>query len=137
MKKKLLIVGLIAMLAICFTACGNSSSSSSSSTQAEKVTYSSILKSYTAKMKAQTPKLVKEYKSKSSGITDINKLAKICNDEVEKLAATCNDGVSEMADLKLKNNDSDDTYTEWAKKLQDRYSKYASKIQKAYTDSAT
>ena len=42
-----------------------------------------------------------------------------------------------MAEIKLKNGDSDDTYNEWAGKLQDVYTTQAQQVQDAYTSIAT
>ena len=134
MRKKVLVVLIIAALAITMTACG--SSSSSTKTQPKKVTYSSILKDYTEKMKCQTPKLVKEYNTKAKKHTgDINALADICTKETEKLADTCTEGTQKMADLMTKNGDKQSVYEKWAKKLQNVYQNDAKKITDAYTKS--
>ena len=47
------------------------------------------------------------------------------------------EGVSKMAEIKLKNGDSDDTYNEWAGKLQEVYTTQAQQVQDAYTSVAT
>ena len=57
--------------------------------------------------------------------------------KVEKLATICTEGVSKMAEIKLKNGDSDDTYNEWAGKLQEVYTTQAQQVQDAYTSVAT
>ena len=116
------------------SACG---SSSSSTAETKKVTYSSILKEYDQKMSDATPKLVDEFNEEADGVTDVNSLAQISTSKVEDLAKICNEGVEKMAKLKIKNDDSDDTYNEWAGKLQDKYTAYAQKITDAYTAKAT
>ena len=42
-----------------------------------------------------------------------------------------------MAELKLKNGDDDETYQEWAKKLQDVYTEQAKQISDAYLSIGT
>ncbi len=95
-----------------------------------------ILDDYTQKIKDATPGLVTEYNSKSAGITDINQLATISNEEVTKRAEISNEGVGKMADLMLKNKDTQDIYQEWAGKLTDVYTEYAGQITDAYINSA-
>lgn len=98
--------------------------------------YQSILDEYTEKMEKAVPGLVSEYRSESSGISDIESLAKICNEKVGKLASICNEGVGEMAKLMNSSGDSYSTYESWAGKLMDQYTDIAQEIQDAYLDSA-
>ena len=42
-----------------------------------------------------------------------------------------------MAELMLKNGDDQETYEEWAGKLQDVYTEYSTQITDAYTSSTT
>ena len=42
-----------------------------------------------------------------------------------------------MAELMLENGDDQETYEEWAGKLQDVYTEYSTQITDAYTNSAT
>lgn len=141
MRKKILTLGLTAMMAVSLAACGGSSGDSDSgnaSDQAEEVTYESILEDYTKQLQDATPGLVEEYNEESADLSgDVNALAELSNDKIEELAEICNDGVEEMAELKLKNGDDDETYEEWAGKLQDVYQDEAQDITDAYMDSAT
>ena len=98
--------------------------------------YSSILDTYTKKMQDTVPQLVNEYNSESSGISDINELAELCNKKVGDLAEICNEGVGKMADLMYSNGDSYDTYEGWAQKLMNNYNDIAQDIMDAYLDSA-
>lgn len=99
-------------------------------------TYAGILETYTNKMKAAVPGLVSEYENESAGISDITRLAEICNDKVEDLAELCNEGVGKMAELMYDNNDSYDTYSNWSEKLMNNYIEIAQEIQDAYINSA-
>lgn len=98
--------------------------------------YESILNEYTKKMEEAVPELVREYNNEASGISDINRLAEICNDKVEDLAEICNEGIEKMANLMYSKGDSYSTYESWAGKLQDEYAELATEIQDAYIDSA-
>ena len=86
-------------------------------------------------MKDAAPGLVSEYNSSASGISDIDRLADICNDKVGKLADICNEGVGLMADLMYSRGDSYETYEKWASKLMDNYLEIAMEIQDAYIES--
>lgn len=114
----------------------------SAGTTAEKqttgeVTYQSILDDYTKKIKAATPKLVKEYNSEAKKHAgDINELAKISTKKIETLAQINTEGAKEMAELMTKNGDKYETYEDWVGKLYKVYEKYAGKITDAYMDSA-
>ena len=98
--------------------------------------YQAILDEYTRKMENAVDGLVREYRSEASGISDIEKLAEICNDKNGDLAEICNEGVGEMADLMYSKGDSYDTYESWAGKLMDNYNDIAKEIMDAYLDSA-
>ena len=100
-------------------------------------TYQTILDEYTSKMKQAVPDLIQQYKTESTGISDINRLAEICNDKVSVLAEICNEGISEMAELMYSKGDSYDTYEKWSGELMDKYMDIANEIQDAYLDSAT
>ncbi len=100
-------------------------------------TYQSILDEYTSKMERAVPGLVQEYKTESAGISDINRLAELCNDKVGELAEICNEGVSEMAEIMYMKGDAYETYEKWAGALMDNYSDIAAEIQDAYLESAT
>lgn len=105
-------------------------------TDRDNSSYQSILDTYTEKMEKAVPGLVSQYRSEASGVSDIGKLAEICNDKVGKLAAICNEGVGKMAELMNSRGDSYSTYEGWAGKLMDNYSVIAQEIQEAYLDSA-
>ena len=107
-----------------------------SSTDGDNSSYQSILDTYTEKMEKSVPGLVSQYRSEASGVSDIGKLAEICNDKVGKLAEICNEGVGKMAELMNSRGDSYSTYEGWAGKLMDNYSDIAQEIQDAYLDSA-
>ena len=100
------------------------------------ISYQSILDTYTEKMEEAVPGLVSQYRSEASGISDIEKLAEICNDKISKLAEICNEGIGKMAELMNSRGDSYSTYEDWAGKLMDNYSDIAQEIQDAYLDSA-
>ena len=107
-----------------------------SSTVGDSSSYQSILDTYTEKMEKAVPGLVSQYRSEASGVTDIGKLAEICNNKIGKLAGICNEGVGKMAELMNSRGDSYSTYESWAGKLMDNYSDIAQEIQDAYLDSA-
>ena len=107
-----------------------------SSTDGDNSSYQSILDTYTEKMEKAVPGLVSQYRSEASGVSDIGKLAEICNDKVGKLAEISNEGVGKMAELMNSRGDSYSTYEGWAGKLMDNYSDIAQEIQDAYLDSA-
>ena len=107
-----------------------------SSTDGDSSSYQSILDTYTEKMEKAVPGLVSQYRSEASGVTDIGKLAEICNNKIGKLAGICNEGVGKMAELMNSRGDSYSTYESWASKLMDNYSDIAQEIQDAYLDSA-
>ena len=107
-----------------------------SSTVGDSSSYQSILDTYTEKMEKAVPGLVSQYRSEASGVTDIGKLAEICNNKIGKLAGICNEGVGKMAELMNSRGDSYSTYEGWAGKLMDNYSDIAQEIQDAYLDSA-
>ena len=121
--KKFLSMGLVIMLVVLsLTACG--------STQ----TYDAVLKEYTAKIEEATPTLVDEFKTEASNITDITKLAEISNEKIQKLAEISTEGIGKMAEIKLKNNDDNNVYEEWAQKLTDVYETEAKKITDEYEE---
>ena len=101
----------------------------------ENSIYQSILDEYTSKMEKAVPGLIEEYKSEAAGVSDINRLAEICNDKVGELAEICNEGISEMAEIMYLKGDSYDTYEEWAGKLMDNYTDFATEIQNVYIES--
>ena len=107
-----------------------------SSTDGDSSSYQSILDTYTEKMEKAVPGLVSQYRSEASGVTDIGKLAEICNNKIGKLAGICNEGVGKMAELMNSRGDSYSTYESWAGKLMDNYSDIAQEIQDAYLASA-
>ncbi len=111
-------------------------SGAESSGPASLSSYADILEVYTEKMKKAVPQLVQEYNNESSGISDINKLAELCNKKVGDLAEICNEGVGMMADLMYSNEDSYNTYESWAQKLMDNYNDIAQEIMDAYLNSA-
>ena len=113
-----------------------SSGSTGSSSYGSNSSYQSILDTYTEKMENAVPGLISEYRSAASGISDIEKLARISNNKISKLAEICNEGVGKMAQLMNTRGDSYDTYESWAGKLMDNYSDIAQEIQDAYLDSA-
>ena len=90
-----------------------------SSTDGDSSSYQSILDTYTEKMEKAVPGLVSQYRSEASGVTDIGKLAEICNNKIGKLAGICNEGVGKMAELMNSRGDSYSTYESWAGKLMD------------------
>ena len=59
------------------------------------------LKEYTAKIEEATPTLVEEFKTETSGITDVTKLAEISNAKIQKLAEISTEGIGKMAEIKL------------------------------------
>ena len=150
MKKKIVALLLASSMALSLSACGGSGSDSSSSKsdtkteetaksdtssdnssadQSEETTYQSILDEYTRKITEATPGVVDEFNTEAPEKNgDVNALAELCNAKVEKLATICNEGVSKMAEIKLKNGDSDDTYNEWAGKLQEVYTTQAQQV---------
>ncbi len=97
--------------------------------------YEDIYNEYVKKMEDKVSSLVREYKSDAAGISDINRLADLCNEKIEKLADICNEGVGEMADLMYEKGDSYSTYETWATKLMDEYTEISSQIFDAYLDS--
>lgn len=151
MKKKLLTIILSGALALSFTACGDSSDSASDKTEsskettsdvaeepAEDVTYQSVLDDYTQKIKDATPGLVDEYNTESAEAGgDVQKLAELSNAKITKLAEISNEGISKMADIMLKSGDEQETYEEWAAKLQAVYQENAQQITDAYMSSAS
>lgn len=152
MKKRLLTIILSGMLAMSFTACGNAGdttsdkkaeSSKESTTKVseeptEDVTYQSILDDYTQKIKDATPGLVDEYNTESAEAAgDVQKLAELSNAKISKLAEISNEGISKMADIMLKSGDEQETYEEWAAKLQAVYQENAQQITDAYMSSAS
>lgn len=99
--------------------------------------YEGILNTYTRKMNDALPGLISAYRSEASGVSDINRLAEICNDKISKLAEICNEGVSEMAELMYSRGDAYGTYESWSGKLMDNYSNIAGEIQDVYIFSAS
>lgn len=114
----------------------SNSNTTNSSANESLSSYEGLLNAYTRKMEDAVPGLVSEYKSAASGISDIERLAEICNDKVGDLAEICNEGVGKMADLMYSRGDSYDTYEKWAGKLMDNYTDIAMEIQDAYIESA-
>lgn len=98
--------------------------------------YESILNTYTQKMKDAVPGLVASYRSEAAGISDIGRLALICNNKVGELSSICNEGIGKMAEQMYSAGDSYSVYEKWAGKLMDNYMDIAMEIQNAYLDSA-
>lgn len=119
--KKILSMGVVAMLVVLLlTACGGGQ------------TYEDVLKEYTDKIEQAAPTLVEEFRTESSGITDITKLAEISIAKIQKLAEISTEGIGKMAEIRLKNNDGNGLYEDWAKKLTDVYEREAKKITDEY-----
>lgn len=150
--KKIFTVVLLALL-ICLgtVGCGTSETTKQTTPPSETVTtqsvtetasadessYQSIYDEYTQKLKDAAPALVKEYNDEAAAKAgDINALATLSNAKITKLAEICNEGVEKMASLKLKNGDSNDTYMDWAGKLQNVYTEQGQLITNAYMASA-
>ena len=91
---------------------------------------------YTQKMKDAVPGLVASYRSEAAGISDIGRLALICNNKVGELSSICNEGIGKMAEQMYSAGDSYSVYEKWAGKLMDNYMDIAMEIQNAYLDSA-
>lgn len=117
------------------TESSTSTTQSSGSYSTEGGTYQTILDEYTQKMEKATPGLVAAYERESAGITDIDRLAKICNKQVEKLAEICNEGVGKMAELMFEQGDSYETYERWTGKLMDVYMDLSDEIMNVYLNS--
>ena len=118
--KRFLVVGLIMVLVI------------SSLAGCKGQTYEDVLNEYTQKIQESAPTLVEEFKTETSGITDITKLAEISNQKIQKLAEISTKGIGKMAEIKIKNNDDNGVYEEWAKKLTDIYESEAKKVTDEY-----
>ena len=119
--KKILTMGLVVMLVILsMTGCGGGQ------------TYEDVLSEYTEKIEEATPILIEEFKTETSGITDVTKLAEISNQKIQRLAGISTEGISKMAEIRLKNNDDNNVYEEWAQKLTDVYEREAKKITDEY-----
>lgn len=119
--KKILSMCLVVMLVVLsVTGCGGGQ------------TYDDVLKEYTDKIEETAPTLVEEFKTETSGITDINIIAEISNSKIQKLAEISVEGIGKMAEIKLKNNDDNSLYEEWAQKLNDVYEREAKKITDEY-----
>lgn len=120
----------------------SSDNKSSKSKGVDKATaeekYDSILKDYTKKIKAATPKLVDEYNEEAQGNEDgIEGLAKLSNEKTVKLAKISNDGIAEMAKVHLTSGKGKyEDYEKWATKLTDVYMEEAKQITEAYMQSA-
>ena len=117
---------------------GNSSAESVQGQRQVRIdlSYQSILDEYTERMESAVVGLVREYKSETSGISDVKQLAEICNDKIEDLADILNEGIGEMADLMYSNGDSYNTYESWAGELMENYNDIAQEIMDTYLDSA-
>ena len=98
--------------------------------------YQKIYKTYAAKMRKATPKLLKEFKQEAEGKNlTMQKLARICNEKVGVLADICNDGSFAMADISfLDPNSSYDDYEDWNLKLSDVYMEESMKINDYYIE---
>ena len=159
MKKKLVALLIASTMALTVTACGGTTTETAApkaeaeapakveepaeSTEkaeepAEEVTYQSILDEYTAKIEEAAPKLAEEFKTEAASKKgDVAALAELSTAKMEKLAEISVEGVEKMAALMLKNGDSQETYTEWANKLNDVYMKQSEIITNAYMKEAT
>ena len=140
MKKKLTALLLIALMAFAVAACGtDETATDTEATEAEvtEVTYESILEEYTQKIEDAIPELVEEYNAEAADLNgDTTALALLCTEKIEKLGEICTEGTEKMAELKIKNGDTEDTYTEWAEKLNSVYLEQSKEITKVYTDTA-
>lgn len=124
MKRIVALVLITLSLVLSLTACGDGK------------TYEDVLNEYTVKIEELTPTLVNEFKSETTGITDVYQLAEISNKKIQKLAEISNEGIGKMAEIKLKNNDEENVYEEWAKKLTDVYEREAKKITDEYEEAS-
>lgn len=110
------------------------------STAAPKKTasYQSILDTYSAKIKAATPKLIEEYNNEAAKNTSgVEGLATLSNAKISKLAEISTEGISEMAKIALLTGSGKySEYQEWALKLTDVYMAEGKKITDAYMTSA-
>ena len=58
-----------------------------------------VVDSYSAQMRAATPRLMEEFKAETEGESDGRVLAHVCNEKIGELAGLCNDGMRELWDL--------------------------------------
>ena len=141
--KKLSMLLLAGLLALCFCACGGTedadNAEATENTVAEsEMTYESIYKEYSQKIIDAVPGLVEEYNTEAAEKAgDVNALAELSTEKVQALADISTEGTEKMAELKLKNGDSDDVYMEWANKLNDVYMEQSKQITDAYMSTAT
>ncbi|WP_419155193.1 hypothetical protein [Weissella minor] len=141
----LLMIVLVAVAAVGFAVSNSGSDSAketnSSTTKKQADSYESIYDDYSEKLKAETPKLIKEYDDESKDNQDgVDGLAKISNSKVEDLAKINAEGVKKMAKYMLKHGsgkgDSKEEYEDWAEKLTAVYSDEGQKITDHYIQSA-
>ncbi|MCI9446596.1 MAG: hypothetical protein HFH36_04225 [Lachnospiraceae bacterium] len=160
MKRRIVALLLASVLALSISACGDSADTPSTPSSAESdteqgpadtpspeendaepaadSTYQDILEEYTQKMKDAAPGLADEFKAEAEEKAgDTASLAELSTSKTEKLAAISTEGLEKMAELKIKNGDDDETYQEWAEKLNTAYMEQAQIISDAYMDSAT
>ncbi len=118
--KKIFTVVLLALL-ICLgtVGCGTSETTKQTTQPSEAVTTQSVTETASAD-ESSYQSIYDEYTQK----------------QITKLAEICNEGVEKMASLKLKNGDSNDTYMDWAGKLQNVYTEQGQLITNAYMASA-
>lgn len=105
-------------------------------TVVETSTYEGLLTKYSAKLKAKTATLCKEFKSEAVDNKDgITGLANIYTEKIQVLADICVEGVQEMAELYSTTSVEEYAeYQEWAIKLQEVYRSESLKISDLYME---
>ena len=119
------VISALMILTLVLTGCGG-------------VTYQEVLEEYSAKIQDKAPILVEEFQEEAADLNgDLKKLAELSDQKISELAEISTEGTAKMAEIKLKNNDEDSVYQEWAEELAVVYEKEAAKITDAYIALAT
>lgn len=83
---------MVAMVAT-LAGCGSSGTKETKKAEKEKPTYESVYKEYSQKMKDATPGLIEEYKKDAEGVSDMNKLTDVYQDEAQKITDAYQDSI--------------------------------------------
>ena len=144
MKKKLFAMVLVAVMSVCFCACGETEKEVEITTappeqqeaqDAKDISsYEAVYNEYKSKMREATDKYVEELKGESKGLSkdELYDKVKEKNDALGKIRE---EGNQKMTDAMLASTEDDQkTYEKWYNKLTEVFTDYSREITAVYTD---
>lgn len=145
--RNLVMLMTLVALSLSLFGCSNSSGTTNSSNAVDEsvmrsldsgATYEGILDEYTEKLEAAAPILVDEYEAEAeSQRGNVSALSVLCTEKIDKLAEINTEGLEKLAGIRQRKGDSEETYDDWAAKLNSVYMVESQRLNDAYLDSVS